>query len=194
MGRIGRPHGVRGEVSVDVRTDDPDARFTDGVVLQTEPAEAGPLRVVASRPHSGRLLVTFEGVADRTAAEALRGVMLTIDTAALPRLDDPEEYYDHQLVGLVAVLAGNSRSPRIGEVADVLHLPGGDTLVLRLDDGEREVLVPFVRAIVPVVDLPGGRLELAPPEGLFDADLAGPQPAPRPAGQAPGAPGRAAGE
>lgn len=164
VGRIGRAHGVRGEVAVDVRTDDPERRFAVGSVLETDPAERGPLTVAASRWHSGRLLVTFAGVADRTAVEALRGLLLVADSATSPPPEDPDEYWDHQLVGLTAVtLSGDV----LGAVEEVLHPPGGDLLVVRRAD-DAELLVPFVRAIVPEVDLTGGRLVVDPPPGLLD--------------------------
>ncbi len=77
-----RPHGIRGEVAVEVRTDDPGQRFAAGSVLDTDPPDAGPLTVVSTRWHSGRLLVTFDGIADRTGAEPLRGVWLTVDSGS----------------------------------------------------------------------------------------------------------------
>lgn len=163
VGRVGRAHGLRGEVAVDVRTDDPDGRFARGAVLRTDPGER-ELVVAVARPHSGRLLVTFEGVGDRNAADALRGALLTVDTAALPPLDDPDEFYDHQLVGL---LVEHVDGTALGEVADVLHPPGGDLLVIAHVDG-REVLVPFVAVMVPVVDVPGGRVVVDPPPGLIE--------------------------
>lgn len=164
VGSIGRAHGVRGEVAVDVRTDEPDHRFATGSVLDTDPATAGPLTVLGSRWHSGRLLLTLAGVADRTSAEALRGVRLVADSTTSPDSDDEDQYWDHQLVGLSAESA--SGEP-LGEVEDVLHPPGGDLLVLRRGNGP-ELLVPFVRAIVPEVDLPAGRLVVDPPPGLLD--------------------------
>ena len=164
VGRVGRAHGVKGEVAVEVRTDDPDGRFAPGSALVTDPPERGPLTVVRARPHSGRLLVTFDGVADRTAAEALRGTLLTVDSADDPPLDDPDEFYDHQLVGLAVVTVGGDT---VGEVEEVLHPPGPDLLVVRRPDGT-EALVPFVGDIVPSVDLTGGRLVIDPPDGLLD--------------------------
>jgi 16S rRNA processing protein RimM len=168
VGRIGRAHGVKGEVAVEVRTDDPDSRFAIGSSLRTDPAERGPLTVVRSRPHSGRLLVLFEGVADRDAAESLRGTLLTVDSADSRPLDDPDEFYDHELMGLEVVTLDGSP---VGEVTDVLHPPGPDLLVVGREDGG-EVLVPFVRDIVPTVDVPAGRLVVDPPPGLLDLDAA----------------------
>jgi 16S rRNA processing protein RimM len=164
VGRIGRAHGIRGEVSVDVRTDSPEVRFAPGTLLTTEPTGAGPLTVGRSRWHSGRLLVFFDCVTDRSNAERLRGVRLLAEIDDDERPDDPEEYFDHHLVGLHVVTAGGVE---VGEVAEVLHLPGQDLLAVRRS-GAAEVLVPFVAEIVPEVDIAGGRLVIDPPPGLLD--------------------------
>lgn len=171
VGRIGRPHGIRGEVTVEVRTDDPQARFAAGSVLSTEPAAAGPLRVERSRMSGQTRLVAFDGVTDRNAAEALRDVLLLVDTDELPDPRDPDEYYDHQLIGLAVV---DSSGARLGEVTDVLHPPAAPVLQVATPGGE--VLVPFVSAIVPQVDLAGGFCVVDPPAGMFD------EPAERPDG------------
>lgn len=163
VGRIARAHGIRGELSVEVRTDDPERRFGAGSVLRTSP-DRGELVVVRARPHAGRLVVQFEGVADRGQAEALRATMLVVDSASVEPPDDPDEYWDHQLVGLAAVTAGGAA---LGTVADVLHLPGGDTLAIARDGGD-ELLVPFTAAFVPTVDVAAGRLVVAPPDGLLE--------------------------
>lgn len=164
VGRIGRAHGLRGEVAVDPRTDAPEVRFASGASLTTEPAAAGPLTVSATRWHSGRLLVHFAGVPDRTAAEGLRGVRLYAEVDQAERPDDPDEFYDHQLVGLAVVTVDGVL---VGELAEVLHLPGHDVLSVRAPEG-REVLVPFVSKIVPEVDLPARRIVVDPPAGLLD--------------------------
>ena len=164
VGRIGKPHGVRGEVTVEVRTDDPDVRFAPGSSLRTDPAERGPLTVTAVHPRSGGLVAGFAGVDSREAAEALRGTVLVVDSAELPEIEAADEWYDHQLVGLAAV---DPAGAALGEVADVVHAPATDLLVVRDADG-REHLVPFVRELVPAVDVPGGRVVVDPPEGLFD--------------------------
>jgi 16S rRNA processing protein RimM len=163
VGRIGRPHGVRGEVTVEVRTDDPDLRFTPGAVLATEPAERGPLTVAAGRWHREILLLTIEGIESREAAEALRDTELHVPIADLPELDDPDVFYDHQLVGLDARLSDGTA---LGEVTAVRH-EGADLLVVRRPD-RGQLLVPFVAAIVPTVDLAGGFVVVDPPEGLLD--------------------------
>ena len=179
-GRIGKPQGLRGEVTLEVRTDVPDERYADGSVLLTDPPERGPLTVASSRWQNGRLVVLFEGVPDRTAAEALRGTLLQVDAATLPAPEDPDVFLDAQLAGLAIELADGTP---VGRVSEVLHLPHGDVLAVTREpagaepgqgsgpgSGPDEVLVPFVTAIVPVVDLPGGRLVLTPPPGLLDLD------------------------
>jgi 16S rRNA processing protein RimM len=161
VGRIGRPHGLRGEVTVQVRTDFPELRFARGVVLRGD--TGATLTVETVRPHRGALLVRFAGISDRAAAAELRGRILSVDAAELPDLADPDDFYDHQLEGLVAVgLDGTT----LGTVREVIHAPASDLLVLGTDHGE--VLVPFVRAIVPEVDLGAGRVVLDPPAGLLD--------------------------
>lgn len=164
VGRIGRAHGIRGEVTVEVRTDDPERRLGPGAVLATDPPERGPLTVATGKVHSGRLLLRFEGVDDRTGAEALRDTLLVADVDPEERPEDPEEFFDHQLVGLDVVTVGGER---VGEVAEMLHLPGQDLVSVRREDGT-EVLVPFVAAIVPTVDLEAQRLVLDPPPGLLE--------------------------
>jgi 16S rRNA processing protein RimM len=164
VGRVGRAHGIRGDVGIDVRTDEPERRFAPGAVLRTTPESAGPLTVERARWHSGRLLVTFVDVADRTAAEALRGVELVVDVDPAEQPDDPDEYYDRHLVGLTA------RDPAgavLGVVHEVVHMPGQDLLAVTAQDG-REVLVPFVAAIVVEVDVGGGTMVVDPPHGLFN--------------------------
>ncbi|GAA3391088.1 ribosome maturation factor RimM [Cryptosporangium minutisporangium] len=163
VGRIGRAHGIRGDVFVEVRTDDPDDRFAAGSVLVTDPADAGPLTVADARWHSGKLVVRFEGVSDRSAAEKLRGLRLVVDSEDIPPSDDPDEFHDYQLVGLAAFGVDGAS---LGSVVDVVHSAAGELLVLSFNGAER--LVPFVREIVPTVDVPGGRVVIDPPEGLFD--------------------------
>jgi len=167
VGRISRPHGVHGELAVEVRTDDPDLRLAAGTVLATEPASAGPLTIARARWHSGRLLVQFAGFGDRTAAEDLRGVLLLVDSDDLDDPADPDEFRDHQLIGLtVRTAAGED----VGTVSDVLH-HGQDLLVVS-GSGKRagaEIMIPFVAAIVPEVDLAAGQLRVDPPPGLLDS-------------------------
>lgn len=161
IGRIGKPHGVRGEVSVEPRTDEPERRFAAGERLVVE-GTGRTLVVAAHRWHQGRLLVRFDGMDDRDAAEAARGSVLTalVDVAELPEEED--SYYDRQLVGLRVLAADGSEA---GEVTFVVHLPAQDLLEIRTPRGTR--LVPFVAALVPEVDLSAGTLTLADVEGLL---------------------------
>jgi 16S rRNA processing protein RimM len=141
-----------------------------GAVLATDPAAAGPLTVQRTRWHSGRLLVTFQGVQDRNGADDLRGVLLLVDSDQLEDVGDPDEFRDHQLIGL-AVMAPDGEN--VGEIIDVLH-HGQDLLVVS-GSGKRagaEIMIPFVSAIVPAVDLAGGLVRIDPPPGLLDPDAA----------------------
>ena len=167
VGRIGKPQGIRGEVTLQVRTDDPDTRFAAGAVLHTDPPERGPLTVAAARWQNSRLVVAFEGFEDRNAAETLRETVLQVDARTLPPPEDEDEFHDHVLRGMTAELVDGSP---LGAVADVLHLPHGDVLVVRRTGSDAEVLVPFVKAMVPVVDVAARRLQVDPPEGLLDVE------------------------
>jgi len=167
VARIGRAHGMRGEVALDLRSDAPEERFAPGVVLRTVPPSAGPLTVERTRNLTGRWYVCFEGVLGRTAAEALRGVELVVDSDdAAAAAAEEDAWYPHQLAGLrVEHVDGRT----VGTVLDIEHLPAHDMLVIREPSGTR-TLVPFVRAIVPVVDVVGGRVVLDPPGGLLADD------------------------
>ncbi len=166
VGRIAKAHGIHGELAVDVRTDSPEQRFKIGVAVTTKLRDGSKreLTIAAAREHSGRLLVRFEEVLTRDVAETLRGALLLADTDTLPPTEDPDEFYDHELAGLRAELVDGTV---VGKVVEVVHSPAGELLELDVDG--REVLVPFVRAIVPTVDVEGGRVVLDPPEGLLDA-------------------------
>lgn len=166
-------------MTVEVHTDDPGQRFRAGSVLETDPTPAGPLTVTAARWHAAHLLVTFAEVGDRTAAESLRGVWLTVDPASIPAPEDPDEFHDSQLTGMTVVTRA---ADVVGVVTDVLH-HGQDLLVVRPapGSGAGEVLVPFVGAIVVEVDVAAGRMVVDPPPGLLDLAAAGPGGAGRPA-------------
>jgi 16S rRNA processing protein RimM len=167
VGRIVKPHGIRGELVVDTMTDSAEHRFAEGSVLFVTARDGSPertLTVTAARPHTGRLLVRFEGVGDRDAAEALRGAVLSANATELPPIDDPDEFYDHQLEGLAVLTVAGAA---VGTVREVAHGAGGDLLVVDRDGGG-EALIPFVRQIVPEVDVPGGRIVLDPPPGLLE--------------------------
>jgi 16S rRNA processing protein RimM len=164
VGRIGRPHGIRGDVLVGVRTDEPELRFASGSQLDTDPVGVGPLTVAAIRWHSGELLVRFEGISDRTTASGLGGTWLFVDAATIGGTGDPDEFRDTDLVGLsVRTVDGIA----VGMVGDVLH-SGQDVLVVRPAAGGADILVPFVKAIVPEVDVAAGVLVIDPPVGLLN--------------------------
>ncbi|MER7999679.1 ribosome maturation factor RimM [Streptomyces sp. NPDC095613] len=164
VARIGRAHGIRGEVTVEVRTDEPELRLGPGAVLATDPASAGPLTIETGRVHSGRLLLRFEGVRTRSGAESLRNVLLIaeVDPEELP--EDPEEFYDHQLMDLDVVLADGTE---IGRITEISHLPSQDLFIVERPDGS-EVMIPFVEEIVTEIDLAEQRAVITPPPGLID--------------------------
>lgn len=166
VGRIGKPHGLRGEVTVELRTDEPERRFAPSTTLLADPPRGSAsahrsLSVASTRWHQQTLLVTFNEIADRTAAEAARGIMLSALIAADATPEDPEEFYDHQLIG-VDVL--NLEGELIGTITGITH-GAQDLLQIKATD-ERDTLVPFVAALVPTVDLKAGHLVVADRPGL----------------------------
>jgi 16S rRNA processing protein RimM len=166
VGRAGRPHGIRGEVVIGVRTDEPDLRLAVGaaVDVSTDPdkTDGERLTVASARWHSGQLLVAFAGITDRTTASGLTGSWLSVDSSQLPDTGDPDEFRDHELIGLNVRTSGGEP---LGVVTDVLHY-GQDLLVVRRPEGE--FMVPFVREIVPEVDIKAGLVVIDPPPGLLD--------------------------
>jgi 16S rRNA processing protein RimM len=148
VGRIGRPHGLRGEVVVKLTTDR-NERLAPGSVLYTD---AGELVVVAARPHQDRWIVSFEGRDRREAVDGLRGQILRAEA-----LDDPDELWVHDLVGAEVVRAGSGDA--VGTCVAVVANPASD--LLELDSG---ALVP----VVFVVDHAAGRVTIDPPDGLLD--------------------------
>ncbi|QKW09452.1 ribosome maturation factor RimM [Streptomyces sp. NA04227] len=164
VARIGRAHGIKGEVTVEVRTDEPELRLGPGARLTTDPASVGPLTIESGRVHSGRLLLRFVGVADRTAAEALRNTLLIADVDPEQLPEDPEEFYDHQLIDLDVVTTDGTE---IGRITEISHLPSQDLFIVERPDGS-EVLIPFVEEIVTDIDLGEQRAVIDPPPGLID--------------------------
>lgn len=164
VARIGRAVGIRGDLAVEVRTDEPERRLVPGALLHVAGTER-VLRVASVRPHAHRPRVHFEGVDDRTTAEALTGSILEIDRLPGERPDDPEEFYDDSLIGLSVHAVDGAP---IGTVTQVIHLPAQDLLAVRATADGPEILIPFVTEIVPVVDIDAGRIVVRPPEGLLD--------------------------
>lgn len=161
IGTLGKPHGLRGELTVALSTDEPERRFAPGVTVEVGPG-GRPTGVRSSRWNNGVLLLALEGVHDRTAAEALRGSQVWARVPADEAPVEDDEFYDRHLVGLrVRDAAGRD----VGRVTDLLHNPGQDLLVIEAV-GER--LVPFVSALVPVVDVEAGFLQVADVPGLLD--------------------------
>lgn len=170
VGRVIKPHGITGELVVDVRTDAPEERFAPENRLRLKPSrgEGRPreVEIESARPHGGRLLVRLAGVTDRTGADALRGNLFVVDSAALPALEDPDEFYDHELEGMTVRTADGRE---VGTVAEVLHTAAGELLSVRTAAGA-EILVPFVTAIVPLVSRGERLVQIDPPEGLLDLE------------------------
>jgi 16S rRNA processing protein RimM len=165
VGRLGRAHGVKGDVGVELRTDEPDRRFAVGQTLNIDTAheqQHGHVTVTSARWHSGKLLLHFDGLDDRSDVEALRGALLLSDVDPDETPPDPDEFYDHQLVGLSVTDASGEV---VGHVVEVVHGPQ-DLLVVEHD--ERRSMVPFVRDLVPSVDLEAGSVVVDLPDGLLD--------------------------
>ena len=157
VGRIGRAHGILGEATIEVRTDDPDSRFAVGEKLQTD--EHGVLSITSGRVHNGILLLGFAGFTDRNQIEKLRNTLLYADVDIDEERDDADDYHVLQLIGCHAFLESGEL---FGEVTDVINLPGQDLLAIKTPT--HETLIPFVHQLVPVVDVKAKRLVVIPPD------------------------------
>ena len=168
VARIGKPHGLHGEVTVQLHTDEPERRLAVGTLLDTEAATGTgvprALTVRSTRVHNGIWLVAFEEVPDRTGAESLRGTRLVLEGPPDVAPDEDDVYTEDQLRGLTVV---DPAGVVLGEVVGLVLGAAQDRLVVRLPDG-REAEVPFVAAIVPEVDVEGGRVVLDAPAGLLE--------------------------
>nr|WP_218857263.1 ribosome maturation factor RimM [Leifsonia soli] len=167
VGRLTKAHGLKGALKLELFTDEPEKRFVPGAVFTLQVPTASKwhgktLELRELRWYNGHPVGFFAGVDDRTEAETLAKAILWVsqDAAQLP--DEDDAWYDHQLVGLDAVRDGVT----VGRVARVDHLPAQDLLAIATAGGE--VLVPFVKAIVPEVDIAAGTVTLTPPAGLFE--------------------------
>lgn len=162
VARIGRPHGIRGDVTIEVRTDDPATRFAVGTQLDTDPADRGPLTITGHRQASKLTLLRFDGVTDRNGAEQLRNTLLLATIS--PDADDlpDDEYYDRDLVGLSA---RDTYGTELGIIDQILH--GAQTILSIRRADKTTVLVPFVAAIVPEVNLAQKYVIIDPPAGMF---------------------------
>lgn len=167
VGRLVKAHGLKGALKIELYTDDPDGRFVPGStftlqVPESSPWHGKPLTVREFRWMNSHPVAFFEGVDDRTAAESLVRAILWVDQDPEAASSEDDAWYDHQLTGLEVVRDGTV----VGRVIRVDHLPAQDLLVVKI--GEQEILVPFVRAIVPEVDIDAGRVVVTPPAGLFE--------------------------
>ncbi|EKU46962.1 MULTISPECIES: ribosome maturation factor RimM [Brevibacterium] len=162
VARLGKPHGIRGEFTVEVRTDRPDERLVPGMTYATDP-DIGELTLTSARWHRDRLLLAFDEVPDRTRAEEIRNTLLLAEQD--DEADDEEAWLLDDLIGLKAFVGDE----QVGEIVDVTNGTAQDLLHLRHTDGH-EVLIPFVTEIVPEVDTDAGRIALTPPAGLLDAE------------------------
>ncbi|MEO5781274.1 MAG: ribosome maturation factor RimM [Arthrobacter oryzae] len=164
VARIGKPHGIRGEVTVQVLTDAPGDRFVPGTEFIVEPATAGPLTVLSARWNKDILLLAFEELETRNEAETVRGAKLFIETEEIDE-DDDEGWYEHELEGL-DVRVGDAV---VGKVTGLRTLPVQDLLVVTTTDGT-EILIPFVEQIVPEVNVGEKFILVTPPPGLFEVN------------------------
>ncbi|MBI5160525.1 MAG: ribosome maturation factor RimM [Micrococcales bacterium] len=176
VGRLTKAHGLKGGMKIELYTDDPDRRFTPGASFALQVPTSSPwhgkaIQLAELRWYNGHPVAFFQDVADRDAAESLVKAILWVDHDLAELPVEENAWYDHQLVGLTAIRDGVA----VGRVVRVDHLPAQDLLVIAQD--EREVLVPFVQAIVPAVDVEKGTVTLTPPAGLFEdlADDPGPE-------------------
>ncbi len=157
VGRIGRAHGILGEATIEVRSDEPDRRFAVGAALQTD--DHGQLTITSGRVHNGILLLGFAGYTDRNQIEKLRNVLLYADVDINEDREDEDDYHVLQLIGCSALLENGEV---FGEVTDVINLPGQDLLAIKTATGE--TLIPFVHQLVPMVDVTARRIVVIPPD------------------------------
>jgi len=162
VARIGRAHGVLGEATIEVRTDQPEDRFYVGSVLATEPTTFGPLTISSVRDHNGTLLLGFSGISDRNQIEKLRNVLLLAEVDIEASSNEDDFHVQQLLECIVSTDAGEV----LGPVTDLINLPGQDVLAVNYNG--REVLIPFVKAIVPIVDVVNRKITVVPPVGLLD--------------------------
>jgi 16S rRNA processing protein RimM len=167
VGRLLKAHGLKGAIKLELYTDSPNERFVPGAVLKLQVPETSPwfgktVTVTELRWYNLAPVIFLEGVDDRTAAESLIKAILLIDTDAAALPPEEDAWYDHQLVGLKVVRDGVV----VGKVVRVEHFPAHDLLAVKTETGE--VLVPFVKAIVPAVDIESQTVTVTPPAGLFE--------------------------
>ena len=179
VGRLLKAHGLKGAIKLELYTDSPNERFVPAAVFELQVPEESlwfgkTITVTELRWYNQSPVLFLDGVVDRTGAESLIKAILLIDAETEKLPDEPDAWYDHQLVGLKALRDG----VEVGEVVRVDHFPAQDLLIIKA--GDREVMLPFVKAIVPSVDVKAGTVTVTPPTGLFEEvlpELATPEPA-----------------
>lgn len=157
VGRIGRAHGILGEATIEVRSDQPEKRFALGAQLHSD--EHGLLTITSGRVHNGILLLGFTGYTDRNQIERLRNTLIYAEVDIDEAGEDTNDYHVLQLIGCSAYLESGEL---FGEVTDVINLPGQDLLAIKTPT--HESLVPFVHQLVPIVDVKAKRLVVIPPD------------------------------
>lgn len=167
VGRLTKAHGLKGAIKLELFTDDPGRRFVPGAVFTLQVPTSSPwhgktLELVELRWYNQQAVGFFKDVPDREAAETLAKAILWIDQDSAEQSDEEDAWYDHQLVGLAVVRDGM----QVGTIARLDHLPAQDLLIVKTPDGE--IMVPFVKAIVPSVDVKAGVVTVTPPPGLFE--------------------------
>ena len=172
VGRLVKAHGLKGALKLELYTDSPDQRFRAGQELELQVPETSEwfgktVKVAELRFYNQSPVLFLEGIQDRSQAETLVKAILLIETDLGQLPEDPEAWYDHQLVGLTALVGDEV----VGKVIRLDHLPAQDLLAIETSNGE--VLVPFVKQIVPSVDIQKGQVVLTPPSGLFEVNLPG---------------------
>ncbi len=170
VGRLTKPHGLKGGIKIELYTDNPELRFVPGAVFHLQVPEASPwfgrtVTVRELRWFNGMPVAFFDEVPDRSASESIVRAILWIDEAAVEAGQEENAWYAHELVGL-EVRRDTADGPLLGTIAEVQHFPAQDLLTVKTERGP--VLVPFVEAIVPQVDPAAGVVVMTPPPGLFD--------------------------
>lgn len=167
VGRLTKAHGLKGAIKLELFTDDPGRRFVPGAVFTLQVPTSSPwhgktIELVELRWYNQHAVGFFKGVPDREAAETLAKAILWIDQDSAEQTDEEDAWYDHQLVGLAVVRDG----VQIGTLTRLEHLPAQDLLIVKTANGE--VMIPFVKAIVPSVDIKAGVITITPPPGLLE--------------------------
>lgn len=171
VGRLLKAHGLKGALKLELYTDSPDTRFVPGARFELQVPETSPwfgksVTVSELRWYNRVPVLFLEEVTDRTQAESIVRAILLVEANPEREQAEPDAWYDHQLVGLRAEIDGT----KVGEVIRVEHLPAQDLLIVKTEAGE--VMVPFVKQLVPAVDIAAGTVTLTPPRGLFDSEAA----------------------